>query len=48
VGKIEVYKRQYKKKEKEKYYNLIREIKDNSFDVSDEEKNISLLMEKYS
>jgi hypothetical protein len=38
MGKIEVYKRQYKKKERENYYTLIKEIKDNSFDASDEER----------
>lgn len=33
-----MYKKQYKKKEEEKYYTLIKGIKENSFDASNEEK----------
>jgi len=46
VGKIEVYKKQYKKKEQEDYYNLIKEIKTNSFDESNEERRYFTFEEK--
>jgi hypothetical protein len=36
MGKIEVYKKQYKNSEVKRYYDLIRNIKDNSFDDSNE------------
>jgi hypothetical protein len=38
VGKIEGYKKRYKNSEVKKYYDLIKDIKNNSFDDSNEVK----------